>query len=139
MIALWLALVILFAVVEFVTPQLVCIWFALGSVAALIVEFCGGKLWLQLVLFALVSAICIVASRPLYAKFINTKKVATNTDALIGAEAVVVDAIDNIEACGQVKCRGQIWSARSEDGAKIENGALVRVVRIEGVKLIVTK
>ena len=56
---------------------------------------------------------------------------------VIGAEAVVTEAIDNAQAKGLVKVKGAIWSARSADDRPIPAGATVTVKAIEGVKLIV--
>ncbi len=137
MVYAWVALMIAFAVVELVTPQLVCIWFALGSLGAFIAASLNEPLWLQILIFILVSVIMICVTRPLYRKFVKTKLVPTNSDRLIGDTAVVTEAIDNLEAKGSVKIQGQVWSARSENGEAIPEGTHVTVLRIEGVKLIV--
>jgi membrane protein implicated in regulation of membrane protease activity len=50
--------------------------------------------------------------------------------------AVVTEPIDSIAGTGEVKVDGKRWSARMEDGKTAEIGARVRVLRIEGVKLI---
>ena len=69
-------------------------------------------------------------------RFVRPQKEATNADRLLGAEAVVLQAIDNVAAQGQVKVSGAVWTARST-GEPIPAGAVVRVERIEGVKLMV--
>ena len=61
----------------------------------------------------------------------------TNLDAVVGMEALVTEAIDNINARGAVKVYGKEWSARSADGEPVPAGTTVVVERIEGVKLIV--
>ena len=137
MIYAWVALLIVFAAVELITPQLVCIWFAIGSLGALIATALKAQIWLQLLIFLVISAIMIIVSRPLYRKFIKTKLVPTNSDRVIGETAVVTESIDNIQAKGSVKVQGQLWTARSENGEVIPEGSQVTVIRIEGVKLIV--
>ena len=137
MIYVWVGLMILFAAVELVTPQLVCIWFAIGSLCAFIAASLSAPLWQQILIFLVVSVIMIFVTRPLYRKFIKTKLVPTNSDRLIGEGAVVTENIDNLEAKGAVKVQGQVWSARSENGEIIPENTRVTVVRIEGVKLIV--
>ena len=67
------------------------------------------------------------------------KKVATNADSNIGKEAVVTEHIDNLQGSGAVRISGVEWSARSADGSEIEKGAVVRVLRIEGVKVCVER
>ena len=133
----WVALMIAFAAVELITPQLVCIWFAIGSLGAFIAALLNAPLWLQILIFILVSVIMIFVTRPLYRRFIKTKLVPTNSDRLIGETAVVTEAIDNLDAKGAVKVQGQVWSARSENGEAIPADTRVTVLRIEGVKLIV--
>lgn len=137
MIYAWVAIMIIFAAVELVTPQLVCIWFAVGSLGALIAASLNASLWLQILIFILVSVIMIFVTRPLYRKFIKTKLVPTNADRIIGETAVVTETIDNLEAKGTVRVQGQVWTARSENGEIIHENTRVTVIRIEGVKLIV--
>ncbi|MBQ3183332.1 MAG: NfeD family protein [Clostridia bacterium] len=137
MIYTWVALLIVFAAIELITPQLVCIWFAIGSLGAFIAASLNAPLWLQILIFIVVSVIMIFVTRPLYKRFIKTKLVPTNSDRLIGDTAVVTETIDNLEAKGAVKVQGQVWSARSENGEVIPENTPVTVVRIEGVKLIV--
>ena len=72
-------------------------------------------------------------------KFLNPGRSATNIDSIIGTEGYVTGDIDNLSATGQVKLGGMYWTARSSDGKKIPAGALVRVDRIEGVKVFVTE
>ena len=134
---IWIILAVAFLVIEFGTVSLVSIWFAGGSVAALIASLLGAQLWLQVVLFVVVSAALILLLRPFFKKYINPYKTKTNVDALIGQRAVVIEAIDNLAAAGAVKLDGKIWTARSSDDAGIDAGTVVVVKRIEGVKAIV--
>lgn len=133
----WLALMVLLLILEAATAGLTSIWFALGALAALIASFFGGALWLQLVWFFAVSLLTLWLTRPLALKYLNSRRVATNADRVIGAEAVVTEDIDNIAGSGAVHVDGHEWTARSGSGANIAKGAVVRVERIEGVKLIV--
>lgn len=133
----WLALMVLLLILEAATAGLTSIWFALGALAALIASLFGGALWLQLVWFFAVSVLTLWLTRPLALKYLNSRRVATNADRVIGAEAVVTEDIDNIAGSGAVHVDGHEWTARSGSGANIAKGAVVRVERIEGVKLIV--
>lgn len=133
----WLALMVLLLILEAATAGLTSIWFALGALAALIASLFGGALWLQLVWFFAVSLLTLWLTRPLALKYLNSRRVATNADRVIGAEAVVTEDIDNIAGSGAVHVDGHEWTARSGSGANIAKGAVVRVERIEGVKLIV--
>ena len=136
---IWLGLLIAFLIIEAVCAvHLVSIWFAAGALAALVVWMLSGPLWLQVAVFAVVSAGLIIALWPLTKKFINPKITATNIDSVIGSTGRVTASIDNVEAAGQVKLGAMEWTARSTSGAPIEAGTLVRVDRIEGVKVFVS-
>lgn len=135
----WLAIIVLAAIVEAVGTQLVSIWFVAGGIVAVIAAALGADVWLQVLLFAAVSIVLLVFTRPLLKRFIEPQKAQTNADRYVGMQGVVIQAIDNTAGRGQVKVRGSVWSARAKDGAPIPAGANVRVLAIEGVKLLVTR
>ena len=136
---IWMSLLLVFGVGEAITVGLTSIWFAAGSLAALIVSMLGGGLWLQIVLFFAVTILSIVAFRPIAKKFINEKTEPTNADRIIGREVLVTENISNLRAEGAVSIGGLTWSARSADDTDIPKGTLVRILRIEGVKVYVEK
>ena len=120
------------------TVNLVSVWFALGALGALLVSFLGGELWLQIIVFFVVTILTLIATRPLVKKYFNkSQHQPTNADALIGKICVVTEDIDNVAATGQVTCLGQVWTARSLDGEIIKKGSKAKVDSIHGVKLIV--
>ncbi|NJE74047.1 NfeD family protein [Pseudoflavonifractor sp. SW1122] len=133
----WLALLIIFAVAEAATVGLTSVWFAIGSLGALVCALAGGNIWLQLGIFIVLSLVCLVALRPLAKKYLNNRVEPTNADRVIGQEARVTQDIDNIQGTGAVTIGGVTWTARSEHDTPIPAGAMVRVLRIEGVKVIV--
>lgn len=134
---MWLVLLIVFAASEAVTVGLTSIWFAAGALFALIAALLGGPLWVQITLFLAVSLLCLAAVRPLAKNHLNDKVEPTNADRVIGAQAQVTEDIDNVHGKGAVVVRGMTWSARSQDGGPISAGTMVRVLRIEGVKVFV--
>ena len=134
----WLVLLVVFLIAEASTVTLVSLWFAAGSLIALIAGLLGAALWLQVLLFLAVSVLSLTALRPLVRKFIHPRLTATNVDSVIGSIGIVTAAIDNIEAHGQVKLNGMEWTARSSSGEPIEEHTRVRVDKIEGVKVFVT-
>ena len=135
----WIALIVIFIAVEVATIGITSVWFAVGSVVALIASFLGAQFWLQFVLFILVAVVAIVLTRPLAKKYINARVQPTNSDMIIGTQAVVTERVNNIAATGAAKVGGRIWTARSETGYPIEPGALATVVAIEGVKVILSQ
>ena len=136
---IWIAAIIVFGVAEAATAGLTSIWFVLGSVAALIAAVCGGPLWLQLVLFFAVSVAALAATRPLVTKLMKKDIKPTNADRVLGGVARVTERIDNDVPTGAVYIDGKTWTARSADGSAIEKDEMVRILRMEGVKLYVEK
>ena len=135
---IWLAIMIVFLLVEAATVGMVSLWFAGGALVAMIASLLGGKLWLQLVLFGAVSAILLIALRPVTKRFFTPNLTPTNVNSVIGKEGFVTVAINNYTAVGTVKLGAMVWSARSTDGSPIPEGELVRVDKVEGVKVFVT-
>ena len=135
---LWLSLLVLFLITEAATVTVTSLWFAAGSLAALIVCLLGGGFWFQVAVCLVVSAITLTALRPLVRKYLTPKVTATNIDSVIGSTGLVTVAINNVEAVGQVKLGAMYWTARSTSGEPITEGTLVRVDRIEGVKVFVS-
>lgn len=136
---IWIAAIIIFGVAEAMTAGLVSIWFVIGSVAGLIAAACDAQVWLQVVLFFVVSIAALLVTRPLVRKFAKKDNVATNADRVLGGMARVTEAIDNTVPTGAVYVDGKTWSARSADGSTIPVGEMVRVVRMEGVRLFVER
>lgn len=134
---MWLAALVVFAVLEASTSALVSVWFIGGSLAAMIAALLGAQIWLQVVLFFVVSAALLLLLRPIAKKYMKTRTVPTNASSNIGKTAVVTAAIDNLRGTGAVKIGGVEWSARSADDQPIEKDAVVRVTKIEGVKVFV--
>ena len=136
---LWAAAIVVFGILEAVTVQLVSIWFVFGAVAALIASLCGANFITQVLIFVGVTVLTLLITRPIVKKHLKPKVQSTNADRCIGESAVVTQRIDNLASLGQVKVGGSVWSARSLGGEVIEAGEIVKVERIEGVKLIVSK
>lgn len=136
---IWLGIFALCLVIEAACPiHLVSIWFAVGSLVAMVVSLLSGPVWLQILLFALVSGGLLIGLWPFTKKFLNPGLSKTNVDSVIGSQGYVTAAIDNVHAAGQVKLNGMEWTARSSDGRAIPEGTLVKVDKIEGVKVYVS-
>lgn len=133
----WVALLILFLMMEGASVALVSLWFAAGALAAAVAALLGASAVVQIVLFLTVSAALLALLRPILKKYVDPKIVKTNADSLVGKECVVTEPIDNLKAKGQVKVGGMTWSARSNSEEDIPVGTVVKISRIEGVKLFV--
>lgn len=137
----WLILVAVFACIEIATVNLVTIWFAGGALAAMIAALCGADPLLQVLIAVGVSGV-LMALMLIFKPFRSlreTEEQPTNSDRVIGKEAIVLTEIDPVEGCGTVKVLGQVWSAVSLNDNIIPAGAKVRVNAITGVKLVVAE
>ena len=125
--------------IEAFTLNLATVWFAFGAIGAITTSvFAPENIILQTVIFTVIAAILLPLTRPFVKKFARKKPEPTNCDRMIGEKAVVIEKIDNIQAKGQVKVLGQIWTARAENTeTTYEIDDCVTVDKIEGVKLIV--
>ena len=134
---LWLIVMIGFLIAEAVTVGLVGIWFAGGALVAVILSLFEVSPLMQVIVFFAVSICLLVFTRKIFVEKLNTGKENTNVDALIGETGQVTMTINPMEV-GQVKLKGQVWTALADDSLlTIEEGTYVTVKAIEGVKLIV--
>ena len=135
----WFILFVIFVVAEIVTAgALVSIWFCFGALAAMFAAMAGTSFTIQMVIFIAVSVVLLIFTKPFAKKLLNGRIEATNAPALIGKYGIVTEEINNIEAAGAVKIDGKIWTARSSDEREIiKEGAEVKILDIQGVKLIV--
>ncbi|MBQ2812018.1 MAG: NfeD family protein [Clostridia bacterium] len=135
----WLALAIVLGVIEASTANLITVWFAVSALVVAVLAALGISGIALPVVFVVLAAILVVATRPLTKRFLSKKAVATNADRIISATGTVIVDIDPVENAGQVKVMGQVWSAKTADGAPLETGTAVRVVALEGVRVVVEK
>lgn len=137
---IWLAIALLFGVIEMLTLDLIFAMLGGGALFAVIVSGVGGKIWLQVVAFAIASLLLLVLLRPWGLRHLFRKGplVPTGSDALVGQAAVVVSR-ELSPAGGRVKLSGEVWSARTENGESLPEGSEVTVVRIDGATAIVNR
>ena len=133
----WIALAVMFGIIEATTTNLTTIWFAISSALMAFISLLDISAPAQLVIFACLVAIMLILTRPLVRKLLAKKTVATNADRVISQPGIVLEDINAIENTGQVKVLGQCWSAKSLNGESLVKGSQVTVVGLEGVKVIV--
>lgn len=132
----WLLCAIGFVVLEAMTWNLVSIWFAVGSAAALLSCLVTGSFRVQAVVFIAVSTLCLLALKPLCSR-LRKPPTATNGDRALGREAVALTSV-SAEATGRVRLDGVDWNARcATPGDTLDPGALCRVTEIHSTLLIV--
>ena len=137
---LWIAVIIILVVAEFMTTALTTIWFVGGAIVAAVASALNAPVAVQIVLFIVVSLALLLAIRPIAVKYFNPERVRTNVDAILGKRGIVTEAIDNDLGRGTVKVDGLDWTARSmQPVMQIEKDKHVIVQAVDGVKLIVTE
>ena len=135
----WTVALVFFVILEAATVGVVSIWFAGGAAAALICAALGLPFGVQAAAFLLLSAALLMLLRPMVHRLVEPRRVATNADRAIGQEALVTETIDRLHNRGAVKLGGIEWSARADGDGIIEQGCLVRVLRIEGAYVCVER
>lgn len=133
----WLIAAVILGVAEALTVTLISIWFAIGALAAIIPAFFGVPIWGQILVFLAVSALSFAFTKKFFKDIVKVKKQPTNSDSLIGNNGIVTAKINNLEGAGKVFISGLTWSAKSENGEDIPEGAVVTVKKIEGATLVV--
>lgn len=135
----WLAAFVILIGIEAATMALTTIWFAGGALVAFLLALAGADLYIEVLAFFIVSCILLFFTRPLALKYVNKNTVKTNAEGIVGKKARITTAVDNDLATGAAVVAGQEWTARSEDGSSIEEGVMVKIKAINGVKLIVSR
>lgn len=130
MLWIWLGVIIITAIIELVTIDLVSIWFTLGGIGALIAYALGLNQTIQIIIFIILSVICIGISRPLAKKYLRTQTVSTNYDRVIGQHGLVLKRID-ADTRGEVKVLSMEWTASSVDNSTLEEGDYCEILAVE--------
>ena len=136
MVYIWLALTVVFAVIEVATTDIATIWFAAGGLGATITAWIAPQaVMVQALVFIVVTVVTMYFTKPLLTKYI-TKKTPTNMDMYIGKEAQVISAVSP-QSAGRAKVGGLTWQIKSAD--EINAGEMCTIVKIEGASLVVEK
>lgn len=138
--AIWLILCGIFLLIEIFNISFLLIWPGIGSFFAFIASILGASIEVQIAVFAITTTIMIIFMKPLVKKlFKNKDDTKMNNNAMIGKKGIVIKEINPLEETGQVKVAGELWSAITLDNTKIQINEIVKVTKVEGVKLVVTK
>lgn len=136
--SIWLIAAGVFFIAEIATAGFLIFWLGIGALLAMITSFITDSIIIQTIVFVVSSCILIPLTKPLADKFITKKTVPTNSYSLINKHGIVISDINPIEGVGQVKVNGEIWSAKTEAESLIEKGTEIEVIKIDGVKLVVS-
>lgn len=133
---LWLAAVVVFAIVEGATTALISVWFVVGAVVAFILSLFGLSMKIQFMTFAVVSAVALAITIPLLAdrRRQNKAPVTNGSPLTIGKRGVVLKTVVPGEV-GRVRVDGLDWQARSEE--TLPQGTRCEVSDVDGAVLLV--
>lgn len=136
---IWILIALALFGLEVLTLAFVAFYPALGALAAAIAALLGGRIGIQVVVFALVTVVALLLTRkPLLRMMKRMPNVPSNASNVIGRRAVVVIAIElGPGQRGQVRVGTEHWSAKSENEQPVAEGTTVEIVRIDGVALVV--
>lgn len=135
---IWVGLLIVLVIFELATTSLTTIWFAGGSLIALILAILDVELWIQIAAFVVVSLILLIFTRPLFTRLMKNVNTKTNVDSLAGQIVRVTEEVNNLKETGTVYVNGLEWMARSQDPTVvIPVDTSVVIEEVSGVKLIV--
>lgn len=134
----WLIVSGVFLIAEIITTGFLLFWLAIGALITMIVSLFTDNIIIQSSVFLLSSTALIFATKPLVRKLFNSKDNAiTNAYSIIGKMGVVSQEIDSVKNIGQVKINSEVWSAKTESDSPIPKGTKVKVIKIDGVKVVV--
>lgn len=135
---IWLIIAGICFIIEIMTVGFLIFWFAIGALLAMVVSLFTDNIIIQTSVFVISSTILIFATKPFVKKFANNKNaIQTNVYSTVGKTGIVTKDIDSIQALGQVKVGGEVWSAVGLNDINIPQGTEVEIKEIKGVKAIV--
>lgn len=133
---IWGLIIILLLMLELMTANVITLWYALGGVIPLILTFFKGNIAsnfaIQLLICVVLGTVLLILFRDKMTEYLRKKAKAVSVDKLIGEYGVVTKPITKTQY-GEVKVNKKIWTAYSDK--KIELGASIKVLAVDGVKL----
>ncbi len=135
MVLLWLGIAIVALLAELFSVSFILVFISIAALIAAVLAQLSVGLPTQIVIFAAGSLLLPVLLRRRLLARISGRGILDRTDALIGAEARVTEALDPVLGTGRVIAGGQDWAARST--VALPAGSAVSVVGADGIVLLV--
>ena len=133
---IWAIVIVVALVVEFTTPEMVSIWFAIGALVALTLAAVGVQTWVQVVVFSTVSLALLLSLRKILAKYLTVKDEKTNADSFVGKTFVLTEPI-TLSTNGKISIADIEWAVTTEGKEELEKGQKVTIIEIKGNKFVV--
>ena len=138
---IWLSAAGIFFIAEIMTVGFMIFWLGIAALVVTVISLFVDNVFIQMAIFVVLSTILLLLTRPFVDKFVTKKddKVATNAFSIIGKEAKVIKKTDSVTKLGQIKVGTETWTAKDTNDGVLEEGEIVKVDSIDGVKAIVSK
>lgn len=133
---IWIGIIVAFGLLESITVSIIGVWFVLGAILSFILSLFGLPVEVQVASFLIFSILMLIFMRPILKDKLKVGIIKTNVDAIAGETGIVIQPLEKFKT-GQVKIKGQVWTADTEDGHPLEVGTEVTILRVQGVKVIV--
>ena len=134
---IWLIAAGVFFIAEIITIGFFIFWLGVGSLIAMLVSLVTDSIVIQIATFVISSSCLLFFTKPLAKKLAKSDNTATNSFSLINQTGIVTMDINSLQGTGQVKVNGEIWSAKSKSNTAIPKDSQIKVLKIDGVKLVV--
>ena len=136
---IWVAVIAVSLIVEFITLDITSIWFSFGGLIALILAALNVGVEIQVIVFIIISAALLLTLRRWAKnKMLNSSKETTNLELVKEEKLKLITPITTSEK-GTVKFNGVVWNVATEDNTPVEKDTYVSVVKIKGNTLLVKK
>lgn len=130
----WTLICVLALILEVSSGTFYLMCFAIGAAFSIVVSLFDTPFWLQVLIFAVASAVCVFCVRPFAVKYLHPNHAdrSSNAEALIGREGIVIEPI-TFEKPGYVKVDGDEWRAVTKDGSSVPKGTAVKIVAMDSI------
>lgn len=138
---MWLIAAGIFFIAEIITVGFMIFWLGIAALVVCLLSLFIHNLFIQMAIFLVLSALLLLLTRPFVEKFVIKKdeKVITNAYSIIGQKAKVTKSMDPITKLGQIKVGSETWTAKTDNDLLLQEGDVVKVDAIDGVKAIISK
>ena len=133
---IWVTVGIICLIIEIFTPGFLFMSIGISAIITGLFSIIIAPIYWQVIIFILISFLLFINLRKISKKLISKDSKPTNVNALIGKTGFVTVQIP-AEGRGYVKIGGEEWSAVSENNGLILEKNKVKIIAIEGNKVVV--
>jgi len=136
---MWLILAGILLIGEVFSAGFFLFWFSIGAAAAGFTALFGANEIVQLIVFVVVSGVLFATGRKFANRVTKKQPPGIGADRFVGGTGVVLEEINVTSNTGKIRLNQESWRAESENGEIVPVGAAVKVLRVDGTRVIVRK